>query len=451
VDGTQWESNLVSYFARGSYTFDNRYILNGSVRADGSSRFGQNEKWGYFPAASLAWVLTNESFMDGVDFLSDLKVRGSWGVTGNESIGDFLYLGLYGSANYGSTPGIAPSNLANANLKWERTEEWNLGLDVSLLSDRLGLVFETYQKTTDDLLLNRPVSSTTGFTSVLANVGGIENRGWELGVTTVNLVPSEVDGLRWTTSINLTKNENEVTALAGNNDPFMAGFYNRVEVGQPLGAFYMIRFEGVNSETGVAEFTDLDGEGNIIGTTTDPSAEDRMIVGSPHPDFFGGVRNSLSWHGFDLSAFVEFSQGQEVLNGIREYADDGGWFFDNKFGDVMDYWREPGDQTDTPRPSYWYGDTGALVESSRWIEDGSYVRLQEVTLGFQLPGRINNLFRAANTRLYVSGKNLRTWTDYAGYNPDVNSFGSSANAALGTDFYAYPLARTFTIGFQANF
>lgn len=450
VDGSYWEHNLVSFFGRANYTFADRYIFNGSIRADGSSRFGENERYGIFPAASLAWVVTNEAFMENVDLLTDLKLRGSWGVTGNEAIGNFQFLGLYGSANYGSIPGVAPSNLPNPDLKWERTEEWNLGMDASFLDDRLGLVAEVYNKSTDDLLLSRPVTSTSGFTSVLANVGGIENKGVELSLRTVNLRPAQRGGLEWTTEINFTRNRNEVTALA-NDEPFMSGFVNRVEVGQPLGAFYMIRFEGVNSETGVAYFTDLDDDGNIIGTTEDPDDGDRMIVGNPHPDYFGGMRNTLAFGAFDLSTFLEFTQGNSIYNGIREYADDGGWFWDNKFGDVMDYWQQPGDVTDTPRPSYWYGDTGALVESSRWVEDGSYIRLQEVTLGVQLPAAVSSLMRTQNARLYVSGKNLKTWTDYSGYNPDVNSFGSSGtSASLGTDFYAYPLARTFTIGFQGT-
>jgi TonB-linked SusC/RagA family outer membrane protein len=451
VDGTFWEHNLVSYFARGTYSFDNRFIFNGSVRSDGSSRFGENKKYGVFPSASLAWVVSNEEFMQDVGLFSDLRLRGSWGVTGNEAIGDFLFLGLYGSANYGSTPGVAPSNLPNPDLKWERTQEWNLGLEAGFVDSRLGVTFELYNKTTDDLLLDRPVTSTSGFTSVLANVGSIENRGWELALTTVNLNPSTADGFRWTTDFTISHNENEVTALAGDDEPFMAGFVNRVEVGEALGSFYLIRFEGVNSETGVAEFTNLNEDGEIDGITTDPNSEDRMIVGSPHPDYFGGLRSNMSWHGFDLSAFVEYSRGAEIYNGMREYADDGGWFLDNKFAHVMDYWKEPGDETDTPRPSYWYGDTGSLVQSSRFVEDGSYVRLQEVTLGYRLPGRLADLIRAQNARIYVSGRNLHTWTDYTGFNPDVNSFGSNVSAALGTDFYSYPLARTITFGFQGTF
>lgn len=453
-DGTSWEYNLLSLFGRVNYSYDGRYILNGSIRRDGSSRFGPDNKYGVFPAVSVAWVLSSESFMDNVDLFSDLKLRGSWGKTGNEAIGDFRFLGLYGTANYGDAPGIAPSNRANPSLKWETTTEWNIGVDMSFLDDRVGLVGEIYNKTTDDLLLSRPVTATSGFTSVLANVGGIENRGWELTLRTVNFRSGGEGGLEWSSDFSVTHNVNEVTKLYSadpneRGEPFMGNWYNRVEEGQPIGAFYSYRYEGVDPETGNALYTDLDANGNRVGTTTDPSSEDRMIVGSPHPDYFGGLRNTIRVKGFDLTAFVEFSRGAEIFNAMREFADDGGYFFDNKFRDVLDdYWTPENPDASQPRPSY-YGDSGARYTSSRWVEDASYIRLGEVTLGYNLPERLAAALRSQSARIYLAGKNLHTWSDYSGYAPDLNSFGSSAGAAsLGTDFYAYPLARTFTIGFQ---
>jgi hypothetical protein len=174
-----------------------------------------------------------------------------------------------------------------------------------------------------------------------------------------------------------------------------------------------------------------------------------MIVGSPHPDYFGGMRNSVSWGAFDFSAFLEFSQGAEIYNAMRRFADDGGYYFDNKFGDVLDYWTPENPNASSPRPSY-FGESGARLNSSRFVEDASFVRLQDITLGFRLPAAIATLARVQNARIYVSGKNVKTWSDYTGYSPDVNSGGSSVTASLGTDFYAYPLARTFTIGFQGT-
>ncbi|UCC25706.1 MAG: TonB-dependent receptor [Gemmatimonadales bacterium] len=454
VDGTMWEHNLISGFARANYTYDNRYIVNGSIRSDGSSRFGQDKKWGTFLSLSAAWQLTNESFMDDVDFLTDLKLRASYGETGNEAIGNFQFLGLYGTANYGDLPGTAPSNLSNPGLKWETTTEWNVGIDASLFSDRIGLVFDLYKKKTDDLLLNRPVTSTSGFTSVLANVGAMENRGWEAIVRTVNVQGDGTGGLEWTTDLSVTHNVNEVTKLYSPDpnepgEPFMGGWYNRVEEGHPIGEFYTVHYEGVDPATGDALFTDLDADGNRIGTTTDPSSEDRMYVGSPHPDYFGGLRNTLRVAGFDLTAFLQYSFGNSLFNAMREYSDDGGYFYDNKFADVGDdYWTPENTDASQPRPSY-FGSSGAREESDRWLEDASYTRLQEVTLGYTLPSSLAGRLKMQQARIYLAGRNLYTWTEYSGYSPDMNTGGSDAGAAsLAIDFYGYPFARSFTIGFQ---
>ncbi len=454
--GTAWEHNLISYFGRANYVFDGRYVVNASLRTDGSSRFGENEKYGVFPAASLAWLLSNEAFMADVDLISDLKLRGSWGQTGNEAIGDFQYLGLFGTSNYGALAGTAPSNLPNPDLKWETTTEWNVGLDLGLLDDRLGIVAELYTKETDDLLLNRPVTATSGFTSVLANVGAIKNSGWELSLRTVNLRPARAGGVEWTSEFNITHNSNEVTALYSADpnepgEPFPSGFMNRVEVGQPIGVFYAAKYEGVDPETGVAMYTDLDADGNRVGWTTFPGSDDRMVIGSPHPDYYGGFRNTLSYGAFDLTAFLDYSQGAEIYNAMRLYSDDGGYFLDNKFAQhVEDYWTPDNTDGKNPSPS-WFGSTGVWVESSRMLEDASFVRLADVTLGVRLPGAVNDLIRSQNGRFYVSGKNLHSWNDYAGYSPENHWSGSgSASATLGTDFYAYPLARTITFGFQGT-
>jgi len=456
VDGTTWEHNLLSAFARANYTYDNRYILNASIRTDGSSRFGQDNKWGTFTAVSAAWQLTNEQFMEDVDFLNDFKLRASYGETGNEAIGDFQFLGLYGTANYGDLPGTAPSNLPNPGLKWETTTEWNLGFDASAFSDRVGMTFDLYKKATDDLLLNRPVTSTSGFTSVLANVGAMENRGWEANLRTVNFQGGGAGGFEWTTDFSITHNVNEVTKLYSPDptepgEPFMGGWYNRVEEGHAIGEFYSVHFEGVEPETGDALFTDLDADGNVIGTTKDPSSEDRMYVGTPHPDYFGGLRNNMRFAGFDLTAFLQYSHGNQLFNGMREYSDDGGYFYDNKFKDVgQDYWTPDNPTGTKPRPSY-YGESGAREESDRWLEEAGYIRLQEVTLGYTLPSDIATRLKMSQARIYLAGRNLVTWTEYSGYSPDMNTGGSDAGAAsLAIDFYGYPFARSFSIGFQGT-
>ncbi len=441
ADATESENNLVSFFGRGSYTFLDRYVLGASLRHDGSSRFGANNRYGTFPAVSAAWIASQESFLSDVDWMDELKLRASWGVTGNQAISNYPYQGLVGSANYGDLPGLVPSTLENPDLKWESTAQTNVGIDLLVFEGRVGLRGDWYLKKTEDLLLSRPVTTTSGFSSVFANVGNMENRGWELELSTVNLRPSSERGLRWTTAFNISHNENEVTALA-NDEPFNGGerSINRVEVGQPLGAFHAIRFLGVDPANGDAMYEEV-----IDPTTGERAAEQRQIVGSPHPDYVGGLTNQLSFAGFDLSVFFQFAQGHEIFNGMRLFSDAGGYYTDNQFRDVLRRWQEPGDITDQPRASYW-GDSGARVISSRFIEDGSYVRLQDITLGYQLPASVAGLARMSNARIYVSGTNLHTWTDYSGYSPDVNSNGSSATFSLGTDFYAYPVARTFTIG-----
>ncbi len=440
-DGSNSRNNLVSFFSRANYVLDGKYLFGGSIRTDGSSRFGTNNRWGVFPAVSAAWILSQEPFMKG-SFFEYLKLRSSFGLTGNQAISDFPFQGLIGSANYGDDPGLAPSNLANPDLKWETTAQFDLGLDMAFASGRVSLSADYYHKNTRDLLINRPISSTSGFTSVFDNVGNVRNQGIELALTTVNAESRRRDGFRWSTTLNFALNRNKVTALF-NDQPFTAGQrgISRVEVGQPIGAFYTLKFLGVDPATGDAIYQDTDGDGSI-------TSSDRVIVGNPHPDFTGGLTNTFSYQGFDLTGFLTFSQGNDVYNLMRIFSDAGGFYGDNLFGEARTYWRAPGDQTDEPRPSY-DGNSGATEISSRFVEDGSYLRMQELTLGYRLPEHLAGRLGFTNWRLYLSARNLFTITSYSGYSPEVNS-NSNKNIGLGVDFYAYPLARTFTFGVQAG-
>jgi TonB-linked SusC/RagA family outer membrane protein len=454
IDGTNSKSNLVSFFARGEYTLDRKYSLGVSARTDGSSRFGPNNRWGFFPAASVGWLVSEEPFLRG-GAISYAKLRASYGVTGNQAISDYPFQGLFGSANYGDIPGNAPSNLANPDLKWESTKQFDLGLDLAFARGRVSLTTDYYLKKTSDLLLARPISGTSGFTTVFDNVGNVQNKGFEIGLTTVNIDSRRAEGFRWSTTLNLGINRNKVTALF-NGQPFNGGErdINRVEVGQPIGAFYTLHFLGVDPATGDGIFEDVNGDGSI-------TADDRTIVGSPHPNYTGGLTSTFSYGKFDLTGFLVFSQGAKVFNAMRIFSDAGGYYLDNQFTDVLRRWRQPGDQTDVPRASY-DGVSGAADISSRYIENGSYWRMQDLTLGYRLPERWAGSLGFASARFYGSVRNLFTITDYTGYSPDVNSNGSSNNATgiadvgsvssigLGTDFYAYPLARTFTFGVQAS-
>lgn len=443
--------SLVSAFSRANLKLFDRYLLTGALRVDGSSRFGENNQYGVFPAVSAGWRLSDEPFAQGLARLADVKVRASIGLTGNQELGsDFASLARFARAPYAGIPGVAQSSLGNPDLRWEQTREINAGFDLSLLNGRLGVIGDWYTKETRDLLLNRPITSTSGQTSVFENIGNMENRGFELSINTVNIRRAGA-GLSWTMDGNITWNRNEVTRLF-RDEPFNTGIrsVNRVQVGEPLGAYFMARFEGVDAQTGDALYADLDEDGNVIGTTNDPGAEDRMIVGSPHPDYWGGLSSTLGWRGFDLRAFMQFAQGQEVYNAIAIFADDGGYYYDNKFRRVLRRWQQPGDVTDQPRAS-WDGSSGARVVSSRYVEDGSYIRLQEVTLGYRIPPRFTRFAGMGEARVYVSGRNLKTWTDYSGYSPDVNSNGSGTNISLGTDFYAYPIPRAIMIGITGSF
>jgi TonB-linked SusC/RagA family outer membrane protein len=441
-DGSESEHNLVSIFSRAHYNLLDRYFATASLRSDASSRFPPDTRWGYFPSVSAGWLVSAEPFF-AVPFVSTLRLRASWGETGNQEISNYPYQGLFGSANYGGRPGLDQSNLENLRLKWETTTEWNAGFEAGLVDDRVVLGFDLYNKTTSDLLLDRPITTTSGFSSVFANVGEMVNDGWELSLTLQNYQSEDPGGLQWTTAFNISHNENEVTELF-NDQPFNSGerSINRVEVGQAIGVFHAYRFEGVDPATGSAIYFDADGNDTI-------NALDRVIVGSPHPDYFGGLTNRLAYGPLDLNVFLSFSRGAEIFNAMRIFADDGGASPDNKFDNVMDRWQQPGDITDEPRASL-DGDFGADEISSRYIEDGSYVRVQEITLGYRIPDSIGGRVGFDAARLYVSVHNLHTFTDYSGYSPDVNSNGASASTSLGTDFYAYPLPRTITIGISAG-
>ena len=444
-DGGWTGANLSSYFARANYAFAEKYLATASIRADGSSRFGRNNRYGTFPAVSLGWVPTKEDFLAPLAQWFDLKLRASTGLTGNQAISsDFAPLERYGKANYGDVVGIAQVSLANPDLKWESTREIDAGFDLSALDGRVAFIGDWYRKKTSDLLVLRPISTTSGLSSVWQNVGNIENRGVEAQVTTQNWVSDAKNGFNWTTDFNISHNSNKVTQLYL-GQPFTSGIrgVNRVEEGVPLGAFYTLVYDGVDPQTGDAKYRDLNGDGVV-------NADDRTIVGTPHPKYTGGLRNDFRWMGLSLGSFLQFNKGNQVYNAMGIFSNDGGYYNDNKQVRVMSRWQKPGDITDQPRASY-DGTSNARQVSSRYIEDGSYVRLQELRLAYELPSRWAGMTRMHDARIYVAGSNLKTWTNYSGYTPDVNSLGSGVNVSLGTDFYAYPVARAVTFGVSGTF
>ncbi len=444
-DGRPTENALISYFTRANYTLNRRYLFSASLRADGSSRFGPDNRWGLFPAASVGWVVSDEPFATALADRGSLKLRASYGRTGNQEIGDFAARSSATGCVYDDEACIAPSTLGNPNLGWETTDGIDVGMDLRVLGGRVGLIADWFLRETSNLLVNAPVPLTTGFSSSPANFGDMENRGFDFGLETINIEGDGPGGFRWTSNLNATFSRNKVTRLFRGQD-VISGVNSRptsiARVGQPLGAFYMYEFLGVDPATGNAIFGDYD---DVEGL----SEGDKRIVGNPHPDYFGGLTNEISFRGFDFRTFFQFSKGNDVFNMMRLYADDGAYSYDNKFADVLDRWQEPGDITHVPRMSY-DGESGAREISSRFIEDGSYFRIQEITIGYRLPERFSSIANMQSARIYVTGSNLHTFTDYTGYNPDANSGGSGANLVAGTDFYTYPLARTISLGISAG-
>ena len=453
-DASPSENRLISFFSRANYSLLDRYLMTASLRTDGASRFASGNRFGVFPSASFGWIASQEPALAGLQRLMDMKLRASYGETGNQAIGsNFGFVTAFSRANFAGEAGLAPSQLGNPDLRWETTREFDLGADLGFLGGRVSLIGDYYVKRTDDLLVSRPISSVSGFTSILDNVGNLENRGWELQLSTQN-VRSSGNGFTWTTDFNVSHNSNKITALF-RDEPIISGIrsVNIVMVGQPLGAFFARKFIGVDPETGNAKYEDISGPRKLNQAPTGPDGritdDDRQIVGSPHPDYFGGVRNQFSWKGLDLNTFVEFSQGAEVFNLIRLFADDGAYYNDNKIKHVLNRWQKPGDVTDVPRLS-WDGTSDARQVSSRFVEDASYVRLSEITVGYRLPSMFTSRTGLSDTRIYVSGRNLKLWSDYLGYDPDVNSNGSGSNISLGQDFYAYPRARTISVGISGS-
>lgn len=432
-------NRLLSYYGRANFNILDRYVVTATMRADGSSKFGKNNRFGYFPSISVGWKLGNESFMDNVSFVDDLKIRASYGVTGNQAgISNFASRGLaVGGANYNGLPGVSPNSLPNPDLKWEETTEANIGVDFGIFKNFVSGSFDWYNKLTKDLLLNRPLPPSSGFTGIDQNVGKMKNTGIELGL---NFSPLQGD-LKWDLGFQFAKNVNTVVELY-EGQGFDAGFLNRIDEGQPLSYFYGWKSEkNVDPATGDIIWEDVNKDGKI-------NNDDKQIIGSPHPDYLGSISNSLSYKGLSLRAFFNFVQGNDVLNFTRVFNEDNLRRGFNNNVNVLRAWKKEGDVTDIPR----FGGPNASRNnrSSRYVEDGSFVRFKTVTLSYNLPKSLLKSIYFSNMQVYLQGENLHTWTKYQGLDPEANYAGTS-NLALGTDFLTQGLNRTFKIGVRGSF
>lgn len=468
-DATVW--TLVSGFARLNYDYRGKYLFAASVRRDGSSRFGKNNKYGTFPAVSAGWRVSQEDFLKDNTIISELKLRGGYGQTGNFDIPNFASRGLFGvgvttvvngvvtNANYLQQAGLAPTQIANPELTWEKSEEYNAGLDLGFLENRVLISANAFERNTNALLLNRQLPLTSGFASISQNIGSLRNRGLEFELTTQNVKSTD---FTWTTNFNISVIRNRVTSLV-NDAAFAAGFASRVQVGESLGSFYGYKVDHIFQTTdeisaldaaaklatgnpnsvyqsgakpGDIKFVDITGDGVV-------DSRDQTIIGSAQANFFGGINNSLAYKGIDLSFFFQYMQGNEIYNNTRAFAEGMNGQF-GQLGSVRNRWTPTNTNTDIPRAANGDPNNNRRT-STRFLEDGSYLRLKTITLGYNLPTGIVRGAHLQSARIYVSGQNVLTFTKYQGLDPEISTF-SGTNTALGTDFLTFPQARTFQVG-----
>ncbi|MEM9075383.1 MAG: TonB-dependent receptor [Bacteroidota bacterium] len=459
-------TTLVSYLSRVSYDYANgRYLLEGSLRRDGSSVFGANNQFGTFWSAAAGWNISEEPFMQDVTWIQGLKINGSIGSTGNDRITNatnvlnfFPSLGTFGTNNYNGQSGLTPLTLPNPDLQWESTTTWDIGLSASFFNRRLSFNAEYYNRTTDDLILLVPVDPTfnNGINNVLQNVGELENRGVELSIDAT--IFDNPEGFSWTSNFNIAYNENEVTSLPEEASvdeqgrPFveqvggsLGNSPQRAVLGESANSWYVIPYIGVNAQTGDAEWLGADGN-----PTTTPTAADRRIVGQGNPDFVGGFSNTFTYKNWSLSTLFNYSIGNDLLLTSREFTENpvGGF---NKTTRVLNVWQQPGDQAFIPSPNSSTISTFNQTSSAQ-IADGSFVRLKNVTLAYTLPRDFIDRTFLTNVRLYVTGTNLLTIKsdDLDGYDPEASNRADGAGTQ-GQDFFTVPQASTFTLGMNVTF
>jgi len=436
--GTVW--GIASFFGRLKYEYDSKYLATFTIRRDGSSRFGENNRWGTFPSGALGWVVSEEDFFT-IDQVSELKLRVSYGLTGNQSgISNFQARGLWGGESYGDSPGTSPNQLGNPDLKWETTKQLDIGIDIGLFDDRLNLVFDYYNKKTEDLLLAVPVPITTGFSELVQNLGELENKGLEFGITADIIQATD---LNWNVMFNIAGNRKKILKLAAPFNVYNRDIY-RYEEGIPMYSFYFHEQIGVDPDTGEPIFTDVDGDG-----TFNPNV-DRKIVGDANPDLFGGITNNVNYKAFDFSIFFQYSYGNDQLNWNRFFQEHGGTRNTGYLSSQLDRWQQPGDQTMVPRMTS--ANYAGNLRPSRFVEDGSYMRLKNATVGYTVPIELLNKLGAgiSSVRIFATGQNLLTFTNYSGLDPEVTATATSP-LTRGIEFYTMPQARSIIGGINISF
>jgi TonB-linked outer membrane protein, SusC/RagA family len=461
--------SMISYLGRAQYSLNDKYLFTVTGRVDGSSKFSADNKYSFFPSAAAAWRISQESFMDNVTAVSDLKLKASVGVIGNQAIGPYASLPLvasYGQGVFNNGPNVIsytasqPQSYNNPDLKWETTRTINAGFDAGFFDGRIQLTAEYYQKYTYDLLLSTPIASTTGFEQTILNVGNVENNGFDLELSSVNVASSRA--LQWNTSLNFSLVRNKVTKLATEND-VQLGSGLILREGESVGTFYGYQFDGIfqsdaeasssavfanqvsgagRARAGDRKYRDINSDGVI-------DEQDRMIIGNALPDFTWGLNNNLTYKNISLSFFIQASHGNDMINLNQLFLEDMTAIHNVSTDAWEKRWTPENPSNEYPRVLA-NRTTDVGVVSSKFIEDASYVRLKNVTLGYNLPASLLQQMRMRSFRVFASATNLLTITGYKGYDPEGSSYGTST-AYPGVDQGRYPLTKTYTFGLNLGF
>ncbi len=441
------EFSLLSGLARGAYSYDGKYFFTASIRADGSSRFGANNKWGYFPSGAVAWRVSEEEFLKDSEVINNLKFRASYGKTGNTAIAPYQSLSLLSNLTsvfdndlyIGFGPGVSKPN---PDLKWETTSQQDFGLDLGLFRNRVAFTFDYYKKETNDLLASAPLPTSTGFTNSLTNIGAIENKGFDLALDARIVDTKDV---KWSLGLTFSRNRNKVLSLANDADIFgsllshpLQTSVNLVRVGEPVGVFYGFIEDGLTAD-GAIQYVDFDDSGDI-------DALDRTIIGDPNPDFIYGINSSLFYKNFNFNFLISGVQGNDIFNYNKSTVSDVFTFGLNQTTDVLgNYWTAANPDPNAQFPNV--SKNARYLASDRYVEDGSYIRLRNIQLGYDFKNVAGNMEWLKGLNLYVSAQNLITITDYSWYSPDVSTRGNS-QISPGIDQFGFPDARTFTVGLK---
>jgi TonB-linked SusC/RagA family outer membrane protein len=464
--GSDLTSGLASVFGRLNYGYDSKYLVTATLRRDGSSKFGANKRYGIFPSASAAWRVSEEPFMKSQSWLSDLKLRAGYGLTGNQSIGDYAFITRAGADPYvfgnSVVVGNAPQNIGNPNLQWESAKQFDVGVDFGLWRNRLSFTIDYYTKKSENLLIRIPVPFTAGVVeNPTVNIGSVQNQGLELAVSSRNFVGK----FTWTTDFNLTYNQNKVLDIGTNSvgAPLEIPGYivelpgepaNLTRAGSAVGAFYMYQFAGIwqtadkdlaaqfGAVPGDPRYTDLNGNGKF-------DTGDKMFAGNPNPKFFGGLTNSFSYGPFSVSFFLMFSTGNQLYNSMRN-LNARSVPFNQQLAEIADFWTPTNPSTTIPRPSQG-GNTTYLATrvSSRFLENADFLRLKDVSVAYELPTTLTRSLKLSRARISLQAVNLLTLTKYQGLDPEASSRTDLLSG--GIDNTPYPLSRMYSATLQIGF